>query len=81
MNICECGCNKDLTVNVKCPICPGVSESTGTAGCASLLADYKKLRAAAECIRHWHDRDNGGMVVSGEHVRELWKTLKETQEA
>ena len=32
MNICECGCDKDLTVNKKCPICPDVSESTETTG-------------------------------------------------
>ncbi len=32
------------------------------------------LITAAECIRHWHDtgKDNEGMIVSSEKVRELW---------
>ena len=31
--------------------------------------------AAARCIMHWHDRENGGMVVSAEHVYKLWDAL------
>ena len=31
--------------------------------------------AAARCIRHWHDREPDGMVVSAEHVRKLWDAL------
>ena len=41
-------------------------------------AEIERLRAvveAARCIRHWHDVDNDGMVVSGEHVRALWQAL------
>ena len=30
---------------------------------------------AARCIRHWHDTHDGGMIVSGEHVRKLWDAL------
>lgn len=34
---------------------------------------------AARKIRHWHDamRDNSGMVVSANAVRELWAALDE----
>lgn len=33
-----------------------------------------KVLEAARCIRHWHDamKDNSGMVVSAEAVRNLW---------
>ena len=34
-----------------------------------------ELVEAAECIRHWHDSGNEGMVVSAEHVRKLWEAL------
>ena len=34
------------------------------------LAD--ELCAAADCIRHWHDSGQDGMVVSASHVRDLW---------
>ena len=30
---------------------------------------------AARCIKHWHDREPDGMVVSAEHVRALWDVL------
>jgi len=30
---------------------------------------------AARCIKHWHDREPDGMVVSAEHVRALWYAL------
>lgn len=33
------------------------------------------LARAAECIRHWHDSGKDGMVVSAEHVRNLWEAL------
>jgi len=36
--------------------------------------------AAARCIRHWHDSVDGGMVVSGEHVRALWEALADYDE-
>ena len=38
----------------------------------------KKVIDAARYIRHWGDayRDGSGMVVSSEHVRELWRTLE-----
>lgn len=32
---------------------------------------------AARCIRHWHDREPDGMVVSKSHVFALWQTLNE----
>jgi len=40
----------------------------------------RKVADAARCIRHWHDRENGGMVVSGEHVRALWQALHDLDE-
>ena len=39
------------------------------------LAACSAVIEAARCIRHWHDAPNEGMVVSGSHVRELWKAL------
>jgi hypothetical protein len=39
------------------------------------LSDLIAVAEAAQCIRHWHDTDNDGMVVSGEHVRLLWVAL------
>lgn len=35
---------------------------------------------AAQCIRHWHDAGEDGMVVSSEHVRKLWQTLADYEE-
>ena len=35
---------------------------------------------AARCIRHWLYSSNGGMVVSGEHVRALWQALADYDE-
>ena len=47
--------------------------------CAILpIGELRKMEAvveAAKCIRHWHDRDGGGMVVSSEHARKLWAAL------
>lgn len=47
--------------------------------CAILpIGELRKMEAvveAAKRIRHWHDRDGGGMVVSAEHVRKLWAAL------
>ena len=34
-----------------------------------------RLHNAASCIKHWHDAYNGGMVVSGSHVLDLWDVL------
>jgi hypothetical protein len=31
---------------------------------------------AAGCICHWHDAHDGGMIVSGDKVRELWQSLR-----
>jgi len=39
------------------------------------VRELEKVLAAARCIRHWHDRENGGMVVSGTHVRALWGAI------
>lgn len=32
---------------------------------------------AARCVRHWHDREPDGMVVSKSHVFALWEALNE----
>jgi malate synthase len=45
-------------------------------------AELQKMEAvieAARCICHWHDRENGGMVVSAEHVRKLWAALHDLE--
>ena len=42
---------------------------------------FKALETAAEKIRHWHDSLNGGMIVSGNSVRELWGALSELRKA
>ena len=42
MNICECGCDKDLTMNGECPICPDAIESTETAGYVPFDAEWEK---------------------------------------
>jgi len=51
--------------------------------CAILpIGELRKMEAvveAAKCIRHWHDRDGGGMVVSSEHVRKLWAALHDLE--
>ena len=41
------------------------------------IAEARKVVEAARCIKHWHDamRDNSGMVVSADHVRDLWVAL------
>ena len=38
----------------------------------ALEAALAALLSAAACIRHWHDGEDGGMVVSAEKVRALW---------
>ena len=63
----------------------GITEATGKEGTTAILthigrleADNAELRAvadAADCIRHWHDSANDGMVVSAEHVHKLWGAL------
>jgi hypothetical protein len=35
----------------------------------------RRVRDAADCIKHWHDSGEDGMVVSAEHVRKLWAAL------
>jgi len=42
---------------------------------AAFIDRAERIEAAAQCIRHWHDTANGGMIVSGEHVRKLWEAL------
>lgn len=41
------------------------------------LKAFIAVAKAAQCIRHWHDtgRDNEGMIVSAEKVRDLWAEL------
>jgi ribA/ribD-fused uncharacterized protein len=42
-------------------------------------AELNRMEAvieAARCIRHWHDREPDGMVVSAQHVRILWAALR-----
>lgn len=43
----------------------------------TLYAAQEMVISAARCIKHWHDTYNGGMVVSGEHVRALWRALND----
>jgi hypothetical protein len=45
------------------------------------LRALREVEKAAICIRHWHDREPDGMVVSAEHVRALWAALAKAQEA
>ena len=40
-----------------------------------LLSAKDDVIEAARCIRHWHDGSDGGMTVSGHHVRKLWEAL------
>jgi hypothetical protein len=45
-------------------------------------AELHKMEAvieAAKCIRHWHDREPDGMIVSAEHVRKLWSALHDLE--
>jgi hypothetical protein len=45
-------------------------------------AELQKMEAvieAAKCIRHWHDREPDGMIVSAEHVRKLWAALHDLE--
>ena len=45
------------------------------------LKEAQNVIERARCIQHWHDRKNGGMVVSGSHVRDLWEALMDYDEA
>lgn len=45
-----------------------------------LEADRARLISAASCIHHWHDTNDGGMIVSGEKVRALWDVLAAMRE-
>jgi hypothetical protein len=53
MNICECGCDKDLTTNGECPICDKASASTETpcyvpsvSECLDVIAQLAKATRA-----------------------------------
>lgn len=48
---------------------------------AALLRNVAELVEAASCIIHWHDVHDGGMIVSGEKVRELWKVLAKLEQS
>lgn len=50
------------------------------ADAADEIECLRKVAKAARCIHHWHDSDNDGMVVSGEHVRALWQALHDLDE-
>lgn len=44
---------------------------------ADLIEKMLPVIEAARCIRHWHDREPDGMVVSKSHVFALWESLGE----
>jgi len=50
---------------------------TGIPEIKEKLEKIDKVIDAARCIRHWHDSEPDGMVVSAEHVRLLWAALAE----
>ena len=55
-----------------------VGDPTGKLMQDELVAHCRRMSAvvaAARCIRHWHDREPDGMVVSKSHVLALWETL------
>lgn len=72
-----------------CPLTDAASNSADPINnlrvlCARLEREGNRMKLvvdAARCIRHWHDRENGGMVVSGEHVMALWQALHDLDEA
>lgn len=41
-----------------------------------LLPHLIAVAEAAQCIRHWHDQEPDGVVVSREHVFLLWAALE-----
>jgi len=44
---------------------------------AQIERAYMPVLEAARKIRHWHDDEKiGGMVVSAEHVRQLWAAIE-----
>ena len=57
------------------PTCRKTPRCAEMADLRAELAACSAVIEAARCIRHWHDAPNEGMVVSGSHVRELWKAL------
>lgn len=59
---------KSLPMYQRCVIIP-----------AAELVKMQAVVNAAQCIHHWHDRDNGGMVVSAEHVQNLWAALHDLE--
>jgi malate synthase len=46
---------------------------------AAELQKMEDVIDAAKCIRHWHDREPDGMIVSAEHVRKLWAALHDLE--
>ena len=62
--------------------CAAVGDPTGKLMQDELVDRCRRMSAvidAARCIRHWHDREGGGMVVSAEHVRKLWAALHDLE--
>jgi len=39
----------------------------------ALAAHVDRFKSACEMLYHWHDSSDGGMVVDGDIVRELWE--------
>jgi len=58
---------------VVCPHCDELRSQRDRA--LSELAECQPIIEAARKIHHWHDTDNGGMVVSEEAVHTLWDAL------
>ena len=57
-----------------------VGDPTGKLMQDELVEHCRRMSAvinAARCIRHWHDREPDGMVVSKSHVFALWQALTE----
>lgn len=40
------------------------------------LAAAEAVISASRCIKHWHDTNDGGIIVSGQHVVQLWDALE-----
>lgn len=69
----------DAEEQCRAPDCEGsVMRALVYAHPAPATAESEALSVieAARCIRHWHDREPDGMVVSAEHVRALWSALE-----
>ena len=46
---------------------------------AAELQKMESVIEAAKRIRHWHDLEPDGMIVSAEHVRKLWAALHDLE--